>query len=575
MHKTAVFSPLSLAISLLLASGAINAQSAPEGSNLVDLDSISVTGVRASIQQSLVEKHSAAGIVDAISAEDIGKFPDLNLSESLQRIPGITVDRNNIGEGSTINLRGLGPAFTQVEINGMPGMSNGGESRASYAEGSRGFNFEMFASELFSKAVVYKTGMAEVDEGGLAGTVRLETPRPLDGRIGARIVGSVLGNYSDTLGSTDPRGAVLFSYNKDNVFGITASVAYSQTDFISNVVQASSWVPFAISDRTGIPPGSDPVHDERRSALAPFYGPRYHVFAQDRETTGSTLTLQFAPNERISFTLDGLYGTLKSDKMNLHNSIAIESGIRGIDNTVIENGAIVAGDFIGAQHIIQPTLIETDEDYQQLVARLEWTPDEYWTIRPLIGYANREMSRTFDLYQFRQADSNSVFDPGTLSYRLRGDFVDFSSNTTDLSSNPETFLFESLEMAPQYNRDNEKQARVDFERHFSGNDHVLKFGARYNERKMDRAAGLVLLRRDPGLLPSALPGLESVYRLVCQGPITDIHGGQAFVPGRVYARRQCTARRESDRIYRNGGQQYLYHRGKKPVIVGTDGFVSG
>jgi len=528
MNKTAILSPLSIAISLLLLSGAADAQSMPEGSDPVDLDSISVTGVRASIQQSLVEKHSAAGIVDAISAEDIGKFPDLNLSESLQRIPGITVDRNNIGEGSTINLRGLGPAFTQVEINGMPGMSNGGESRASYAEGNRGFNFEMFASELFSKAVVYKTGMAELDEGGLAGTVRLETPRPLDGRPGARIVGSLLGNYSDTLGSTDPRGAVLFSYNKDNVFGITASLAYSQTDFISNVAQASSWVPFLISDRTGIAPGSDPVHDARRSALAPFYGPRYHVFAQDRETTGSTLTLQFAPNERINLTLDGMYGKLKSDRMNLHNSIAIESGIRGIENTVIENGVIVAGDFIGAQHIIQPTLIETDEDYRQLVARLEWTPGEYWTIRPLLGYADREMNRTFDLYQFRQADSNAVFDPGTLTYRVRGDFIDFSSDTTDLSSNPETFLFESLEMAPQHNRDNEKQARVDFERHFSGNDHVLKFGVRYNERKMDRAAGLVLLRRDPGLLPSALPSLESVYRLV------DFHVPGARAPSQIF-----------------------------------------
>jgi len=514
ISKTVAFLPFPIAGGLLLAAGAVNAQLATAPDDPVELDSINVTGVRASIQQSLLEKHSATGIVDAISAEDIGKFPDLNLSESLQRIPGITVDRNNIGEGSTINLRGLGPAFTQVEINGMPGMSNGGESRASYAEGSRGFNFEMFASELFSKAVVYKTGMAEVDEGGLAGTVRLETPRPLDGRAGARIVGTLLGNYSDTLGSTDPRGALLFSYNKDNIFGITASVAYSQTDFISNVVQASSWVPFAISDRTGIPPGSDPVHDERRAALAPFYGPRYHVFAQDRETTGSTLTLQFAPNERIRFTLDGLYGKLKSDKMNLHNSIAIESGISGIADAVIENGAITSGQFMGAQHIIQPTLIVSDEDYRQLVARLEWTPGEYWTIRPLLGYANREMNRTFDLYQFRQADSNAIFDPGTLTYQLRGDFIDFSSSTTDLSSNPDTFLFEALEMAPQYNRDNEKQARIEFERHFSATDHVLKFGLRYNERKMERAAGLVLLRRDPGLLPSALPSLESVYRLV-------------------------------------------------------------
>jgi len=514
MYRNLHFSHLAWSISMLLVSNLAYAQSTSPGTDAVDLDSVSVTGVRASIQQSLVEKHAAAGIVDAISAEDIGKFPDLNISESLQRIPGITLDRSNIGEGSTINLRGLGPAFTQIEINGMPGMSNGGESRASYAEGSRGFNFEMFASELFSKAVVYKTGMAEVDEGGLAGTVRLETPRPLDARPGTRIVGSLLGNYSDTLGSTEPRAAALFSHNHQDVFGMTASIAYAQTDFISNVVQASSWVPLLVSDQTGIPPGSDPVHDARRAALAPFYGPRYHVFSQDRETLGSTLTLQFAPNERINITLDGMYGKLKSSKMNLHNSIAIESGVRGIDNTEIVDGVIVAGDFLGAQHIIQPTLIDTDEDYQQLVARMEWTPNDYWSIRPMLGYADRKMDRTFDLYQFRLADSNGVFDPGTLSYHLRGDFIDFSSNVTDLSSNPEAFLFEALEMAPQKNRDNEKQIRVDVKRHFADNDHVLKFGVRYNERKMDHSAGFTLLRRDPGLLPNALPGLDSVYKLV-------------------------------------------------------------
>jgi len=137
-------SPLCIAIGLLLATNMVAAQS----TDAVDLDSVSVTGVRASIQQALVEKHSAAGIVDAISAEDIGKFPDLNLSESLQRIPGITLDRNNLGEGSTINLRGLGPEFTQVEINGMLGVSNGGQQRTSRTEGSRGFNFEMFACTL-------------------------------------------------------------------------------------------------------------------------------------------------------------------------------------------------------------------------------------------------------------------------------------------------------------------------------------------------------------------------------------------------------------------------------------------
>jgi len=503
-------SPLSIAISLLLASNMAAAQS----NDAVDLDSVSVTGVRASIQQSLVEKHSAAGIVDAISAEDIGKFPDLNLSESLQRIPGVTVDRNNIGEGSTINLRGLGPTFTQVEINGMPGMSNGGESRTSYAEGSRGFNFEMFASELFSSAVVYKTGMAEIDEGGLAGTVRLETPRPLEGRQGTRVVGSFLGNYSERLKSTDPRASVLFSHNSHDVFGITASVAYSQSDFVSNVVQATSWVPFALSDMTGIAPGTVPRHDEIRDALAPFGGPTYYVFREDRETLGSTLTLQFRPNEHFNFTLDGLYGTLENTRLRLRNDMPIETGVREVRNAVIENGVIVSGDFFGVEQHVGPRHLTADETYMQLVAKMEWTPNEWWSIRPSLGYASRDTSRTFDMYSFRLADKNGNFDPGTLSYRIRGDFIDFGSDLTDGYSNPEDFLFNSLNMFPSRNKDTEKQVRLDVARNFSENDHVLKFGLRHNERNMDRWEELQILRRDPGVPPSAVPGLDRVYTLV-------------------------------------------------------------
>jgi len=510
MNNHFSLTPLYTAISLLLVSQMVAAQS----SEPVVLDSVSVTGVRASIQQSLVEKHNATGIVDAISAEDIGKFPDLNLSESLQRIPGITVDRNNIGEGSTINLRGLGPAFTQVEINGMPGMSNGGESRTSYAEGSRGFNFEMFASELFSKAVVYKTGMAEVDEGGLAGTVKLETPRPLESRPGIRIVGSLLGNYSDTLEHVNPRSALLVNYNRNNVFGVTASVAWAQTDFVSNVSQASSWLPFALSDQTGIPAGSDHVHDERRAALAPFGGPVHYVFREDRQTMGSTLTIQFHPNERINFTLDGMHGTLKNTRLRLRNDMPIETGITSISNTVIEDGVIVSGDFTGLQQRVGPRHLTADEKYQQLVARGEWMPDEYWSVRPAIGYASRDTSRTFDMYSFRLADSNGAFDPGTLSYRIRGDFLDFHSDLTDGYSNPQDFLFNSLNMFPSRNKDTDKQFRIDVNRYFTGNEHVLKFGVRHNDRVMDRWENLRILRRDAGVLPSELPGLDSVATLV-------------------------------------------------------------
>jgi len=499
-------SSLALWIGALLASGAVNAQSA----DAVELDSVSVTGVRASIRQSLVDKHSASGIVDAISAEDIGKFPDLNLSESLQRISGITIDRNNLGEGGVINLRGLGPAFTQVEINGMPGMSSGGEARTSRSAGTREFNFEMFASELFSKASVYKTGMAEVDEGGLAGTVRLETPRPLD-RQGTRVVASIIGNYSETGGNTDPRAAILFSHNKDDVFGVAASIAWSQTDFVSNVIQAGSWNLFSRYDDTGIDE-ADPVHAERRAALVPG-STTFYVFSEDRKTIGSTLTLQFRPNERLSFTLDGLYGTLRSTRLHQRNDMPIDTGVDAINNIVVENGVITSGDFTGVRQNVGSRYYTIEEDYQQLVARVEWMPNEYWSIRPSLGYAHRKAERTFDTFSFRLADANGVFDPGTLSYRMRGDFIDFGSNLTDLYSNPQDFLFNNVVMIPSMDRDQDRRVRLDVERHFADNDHVLKFGLRYNDHTKDRSAGQMVLSR-AGIPASALPSLDGLNSYV-------------------------------------------------------------
>jgi len=523
-------SRLSTLIALVLASSIANAQSTSENSNPVDLDQVSVTGVRASIQRSLVDKHSAGGIVDTISAEDIGKFPDLNLSESLQRISGITLDRNNVGEGSSINLRGLGQEFTRVEINGMSGMSSGGEHRTqSGGTGTRGFNFEMFSSELFSKATVYKTGMAEVDEGGLAGTVRLETPRPLETQ-GTRMVASVLGNYSEFADSVNPRTALLFSHNKNDVFGVAASFAWAETDFASSVVEAASWRPFSLYDRTGISP-DDPDHARVRNALVPL-GPLYFAFNQERKTTGSTLTLQFRPSDTMTVSLDGMYGTLKNKRVQLREDMPIDQGASGISNVVIEDGVIVAGDFAGVQQRVGSRNHSNDETYRQISASMEWTPDEYWSIQPFIGYTKRDAAEQSHLYSFRLADANGDFDPGIVSYRLRGDFIDFSSSATDFVSNPEDFLFNVFIMSRIRHVDQEKQARVDFRRDFADNDHALKFGLRYTDHETEHTLAQQWLLRDETVPASILPGLDGLHNWV------DFH-----VPGSIAPRRLLNADR--------------------------------
>ena len=125
-------------------------------------------------------KRESAEQIDTIVAEDIGKFPDQNLAESLQRIPGVAIDRD-AGEGRSITVRGLGGDFSRVRINGLEALSTtGGTDSSGGANRSRGFDFNVFASELFSKVTVRKTQSAQVDEGPLGATVDLRVARPFD-----------------------------------------------------------------------------------------------------------------------------------------------------------------------------------------------------------------------------------------------------------------------------------------------------------------------------------------------------------------------------------------------------------
>ena len=141
-------------------------------------DEIVVTGIRASLREAMDIKRDAQGVVDAISAEDIGKFPDTNLAESLQRITGVSIDRNS-GEGSKVTVRGFGPDFNLVLLNGrqMPASELGS---CCAAPASRSFDFANLAAEAVAGVEVYKSGRASLPTGGIGSVINIKTPRPLD-----------------------------------------------------------------------------------------------------------------------------------------------------------------------------------------------------------------------------------------------------------------------------------------------------------------------------------------------------------------------------------------------------------
>jgi iron complex outermembrane receptor protein len=507
------------ALAISLAAGQVHAQAAPanEADTATDAGTagtsegeIVVTGFRQSLERSLEIKRNANGFSDAITAEDIGKFPDSNISESLQRVPGITLNRNSFGEGQQINLRGLGPEFTLVEINGVAGTSNndGGRFGNSEGGGGRGFSFEILASELFTGAVVTKTGLPSITEGGLAGTVALETPRPLAQKDGFHISASALGNYSDINGKVDPRGAVLISYKPSDMFGLAASLSYSDTTYRSDTAEAGSWRAFRDAN-TGPVRASDTV----RAAIN-ANGPRYYYFRDDRKTFGSTLTLQARPSDQIELTLDGIYGTLKSDRTALRDDMAIEGGSNAPSNFTIENGVITSGDFTNIQQRVGANFFTTDETFYQGSASLKWTPTDQLTVTPMVGYSSREADRTFDLYSFRLADNAGNFDPGTVSYAIRGDFLDFGSTATDFVSNPQNFLFNVFIFRPALDTDDEFSTKLDVEHTFDSALKNVRFGMRYSDRQKDRVSSQVRLQRSAGVSALSLPTLATVGSVV-------------------------------------------------------------
>jgi TonB-dependent receptor len=319
---------------------AADAASEPEAEEII------VTGFRASLEAALNLKKNSVSAVDAIVAEDIAKFPDQNLAESLQRIPGISIQRDG-GEGRAITVRGLGAQFTRVRVNGMETIAT--TSDGASANRDRAFDFNVFASELFSSLIVHKTAEASLDEGSLGAVVDLNTGNPLSGKAGLTAVASIQGSYNDLSKNVGPRVAALLSWKNDaGTFGIAASAAYSKTNTLEVGNNTVRWTQAYFDSVDGTPcfysavGGGNPLANSGGSyrpsaacdkASLSFHPriPRYGVVRHDRERLGLTGSVQFAPSDATKISIDGLYSRFKEDREEKWLEILARSNERSID----------------------------------------------------------------------------------------------------------------------------------------------------------------------------------------------------------------------------------------------------
>jgi iron complex outermembrane receptor protein len=249
------------------------------------VEEVVVTGFRASLGSALSVKRRANGVVDVIKAEDIADFPDANLAESIQRVPGVSIARD-AGEGRQITVRGLGPQFTRVRINGVEGQSTAsGTDSSGGANRNRAFDFNVFASELFNSITVRKTASAQTEEGSLGATVDLQTGRPFDYK-GATFVVSAQEGYNDLSKAWDPRLAVLASNTwLDGKLGALVSVAYTERNLLEEGHGSGGWLNG--TEVGGFSPASPFAQASLASTFSPRF-PRYGRLTHDQKRLGVT-----------------------------------------------------------------------------------------------------------------------------------------------------------------------------------------------------------------------------------------------------------------------------------------------
>lgn len=189
---------ISLAVAAVLStSSQVMAQQAAGNTAEESIEVIAVKGIRSSMRSSMIDKQTATVVSDGIRAEDLGKFPDLNVAESLQRITGVSIDRSG-GEGQAVTIRGFGPQFNTVLVNGR--------QFATDTDG-REFNFDVLAAEQITGADVFKSTTATLQEGGIGGTINVTTARPFD-FTGFQAVGSVKAMYESLSEKTSPSASL-------------------------------------------------------------------------------------------------------------------------------------------------------------------------------------------------------------------------------------------------------------------------------------------------------------------------------------------------------------------------------
>ena len=356
-------------------------------------DEIVVTGVRAAIAAGLQTKRESNSIVDSISAEDIGKFPDNNIAEAVQRIPGVSIDRSG-GEGRFISINGLGPNFSLTLINGR---------QVASSDPGRSFSYDTIASDLVRQLNVYKTANANVPEGGLGGTIDVRTARPFD-FDGFTASAQIAYQYDQNSESGFPQGSVVIGDTfADGKLGVLLSFTHQKRHGRSYQATAGTWLRNQFVD----PVSQAYVEDTREDAWR-SWDVQYGTTDTYRTRDGGTAAIQIAPTDTLTLTADYLYSRFNVRNEN-NSGGAYLWAVQPSANSIIDsNGSYRQLDVSGGYNLgsfsfnnsstFRPT------ETQLAGINLEWKPstrfkavvDGYWS-KAVNNNRGRDRSQTLEM----------------------------------------------------------------------------------------------------------------------------------------------------------------------------------
>lgn len=373
----------------------VNAQTETQETEIIE-----VRGIRGALGRAMDAKRESGGVVDSISAEDIGKFPDTNLAESLQRITGVSIDRAG-GEGQLITVRGFGPQFNTVLVNGRQ-MATENQTRA--------FSFDTIASELVKNLEVHKTSTATMQSGGIGSTVNVETARPFSIN-GFKIAGSVKGIYDSNSKASSPEVSALISNTfDDETFGVLFALSHQERETRLNQAQMDGWL-----ENVGVP---NPKTANGQAYSGTIFSPRnydHKVTTEQRSRTNANLVLQYAPSDALIITADALYSDfdIETDATSYGHWFTAPN-IEGFGDangaTVDENGTVIdLYQEVGLATDMHAKKFDRLTESSAFGLNFEWFVDANWTMNfdishstaeraanngrgnqlSLIGYANR------------------------------------------------------------------------------------------------------------------------------------------------------------------------------------------